>query len=134
MKRKDREILSGEDSHPIERIMSGAMAKIRTLVDADTIVGSPIVAPDGSVMIPVSQVSMGFVTGGGEYSDIVNHKKIEAFPFAGGSGAGVSVKPIGFLVDKGGSIKMVSIDEESPYTKLLGLIPKLVDTFTSADK
>jgi len=129
--KKDKEILAEEDSHPIERIMAGAMTKIRTMVDADTIVGSPIVTPDGTVMIPVSQVSMGFVTGGGEYSDINNNKKMESFPFAGGSGAGVSVKPIGFLVDNGNSVRMVSIDEESPYSKLLAMIPKVVESFVS---
>jgi sporulation protein YtfJ len=117
-----------EYEHPIERLMASSMTKIKSLVDTDTIVGNPVKTPDGTVVIPVSKVTMGFVTGGGEYSDINNNKKMETFPFAGGSGGGVSVSPIGFLVDNGKSIKIMTINGENAYDKLLNIVPDLVES------
>lgn len=117
-----------EYEHPIERLMASSMTKIKTLVDTDTIVGNPVKTPDGTVVIPFSKVTMGFVTGGGEYSDINNNKKMETFPFAGGSGGGISVSPIGFLVDNGKSIKIMPINGENAYDKLLDIVPELVES------
>lgn len=128
---KDQDTTLANEQHPIERIMTNAMTKIKTLVDTDTIIGTPVTTADGTMLIPVSQVSMGFLTGGGEYSDTGNSKKIEAFPFAGGSGAGVSVKPIGFLVNTGSVIKMISLDGENAYSKILDLVPKVIESFMS---
>ncbi|HHW89877.1 MAG TPA: sporulation protein YtfJ [Clostridiales bacterium] len=120
-------MISGYE-HPIERLMASSMTKIKSLVDTDTIIGNPVKTPDGTVVIPVSKVTMGFVTGGGEYSDINNNKKMETFPFAGGSGGGISVSPIGFLVDNGKTIKIMSINGENAYDKLLDIVPELVDS------
>lgn len=117
--------------HPIERIMDTAFIKIRTLVDADTIIGNPVTTADGVSIIPVSKVTMGFLTGGGEYSDM-NKESSSEYPFAGGSGAGVSVSPIGFLVSDGKTVKLINVDDKNPLDKFLGMIPGLVDAF--ADK
>ena len=68
----------------LEGLMSTSMEKIRELVDVNTIVGNPITSPDGTIIIPVSKVSFGFVSGG---SDIP--AKVEKDVFAGGSGAGI---------------------------------------------
>lgn len=126
-------MISGYE-HPIERLMSSSMTKLKTLVDTDTIVGNPVKTPDGTVVIPVSKVTMGFVTGGGEYSDINNNKKMETFPFAGGSGGGISVSPIGFLVDNGKTIKIMPINGENAYDKLLDIVPELIDSLVSDRK
>lgn len=115
-----------ENEHPIERIMDNALVKIKTFVDADTIVGSPVVTADGMSIVPISKISMGFLAGGGEYSDLSVVQKRE-FPFAGGSGAGVSVQPIGFLVSDGKTIKLVNIGEKSPLEKFLEIAPEIVD-------
>ncbi|NLC16845.1 MAG: sporulation protein YtfJ [Clostridiales bacterium] len=120
-------MISGYE-HPIERLMASSMTKIKSLVDTDTIVGNPVKTPDGTVIIPVSKVTMGFVTGGGEYSDINNNKKMETFPFAGGSGGGISVSPIGFLVDNGKTIKIMPVNGENAYDKLLDIVPELIDS------
>jgi len=112
--------------HPIERIMDNAFVKIRTIVDADTVIGNPVTTMDGTTIIPISKVTMGFVTGGGEYSDM-SREEYDEFPFAGGSGAGLTVSPVGFLVNDGKSIKIVNLnDNSSPYDKILGIIPKVV--------
>lgn len=115
-----------ENDHPIERIMDNALIKIRSFVDADTVVGTPVTTSDGMSFIPISRVSMGFLTGGGEYSDLSSEQKSE-YPFAGGSGAGVSVQPIGFLVSDGKSIKLVNIGEKNPLEKLMEITPEIVD-------
>ena len=121
-----------QPEHPIERLMNGSMSSIKALCDADTIVGTPVLLPDGKSIIPISRVSMGFLTGGGEYADLSAGKKNkEGFPFAGGSGGGLTVSPIGFLICDGDNIRMMPMNGEDGYDKLLGLIP---DTFESLIK
>lgn len=91
----------------LEGLMSTSMEKIRQLVDVNTIVGEPITAPDGTIIIPVSKVSFGFVSGG---SDVPAAPPKEIF--AGGSGAGVTIKPMTFVVIKtDGDVKLL---EASP--------------------
>jgi sporulation protein YtfJ len=91
----------------LEGMMSTSMEKIRELVDVNTIIGDPITAPDGTIIIPVSKVSFGFVSGG---TDVPSSTPKEIF--AGGSGAGVTIKPMTFLVVKtDGDVKML---EASP--------------------
>lgn len=115
------------EEHPIERIMDNAFVKMKGLISADTVIGEPITTADGVSIIPVSRVTMGFLTGGGEYSDM-SREEYTQYPFAGGSGAGMSVSPIGFLVNDGDGIKLVGVDDEGLYDKLLSLVPELVKT------
>jgi sporulation protein YtfJ len=114
-------------NHPIERIMDNAMTKIRTFAASDTIIGSPVCTTDGVSIIPISKVTMGFLTGGGEYSDL-SRENYSEYPFAGGSGAGVSISPVGFLVSDGKSIKLVNIDDKNAFEKLLDVIPEVLDS------
>lgn len=123
-----------EYEHPIERIMASSMTKIKSLIDTDTIVGNPVRTVDGTTIIPISRVTLGFVTGGGEYSDINNNKRMETFPFAGGSGGGVSVSPIGFLVDNGSTIKIMNINGDTAYDKLLDIVPELLEALKPEKK
>lgn len=119
-------IVQGNE-HPIERVMDNAFTKIRTLVDADTVVGNPVRTEDGVSIIPLSKVTMGFLTGGGEYSDMAQ-QNLSEYPFAGGSGAAVSVSPIGFLVSDGKSVKIIRMDDKNPFDKILGLVPDVVES------
>ena len=115
------------NEHPVERVMDNAFTKIRTLVDADTVIGNPVITEDGVSIIPLSKVTMGFLTGGGEYSDMAQQNLAE-YPFAGGSGAAVSVSPIGFLVSDGKSVKVIKMDDKNPFDKILNLIPDLMES------
>ncbi|GHU98730.1 sporulation protein YtfJ [Clostridia bacterium] len=127
--------ITEKPEHPIERLMSDSMINIRTLSDTDTVIGTPVTTADGKTILPVSRVSMGFMTGGGEYSDMsANKKNKEGFPFAGGSGGGVTISPIGFLVSEGGSLKLMSLEGESGYEKILGLVPELVASLLKSGK
>ena len=114
------------NEHPVERVMDNAFNKIRTLVDADTVIGNPVITADGESIIPLSKVTMGFLTGGGEYSDMAQ-QNLSEYPFAGGSGAAVSVAPIGFLVSDGKRVKIIKMDDKNPFDKILNLIPEVVD-------
>ena len=116
------------NERPIERLMDNAFVRIKGLVSADTVIGNPVNTADGMSIIPVSRVTMGFLTGGGEYSD-ATRENYSDYPFAGGSGAGVSVSPVGFLVNDGKSIKLVGVDDKSLYDKILSLVPDIIGAF-----
>ncbi len=113
---------SNRTEHPIESIMDNAFGKIRALTDTDTIVGEPIVMPDGTTVVPVSKISVGIVTGGGEYG-----KKTNDYPFAGASGAGMSVSPICFLVSDGRTVKMLNVgDSKNTLDRIVETVPDIV--------
>ena len=107
--------------HPIESIMDSAFGKIRALTDADIIVGEPIVTADGTSIIPISKISVGVVSGGGEYG-----KKVSEYPFAGASGAGMSVLPVCFLVSDGKSVRMLNVGSKSTLDKVMETVPDVV--------
>lgn len=111
----------GENS--IKSIMDTTMEKLRAIVDADTIVGTPIVS--GNVtMIPVSKVSFGMATGGSDFQC----KNGSSPLFGGGGGAGVSINPIAFIVINGDNVKMLPINNESTaIDKAVALAPELIE-------
>ena len=93
----------------IKDMMSAAIDNLSSLVDANTIVGKPFTSDDGTVIIPISKVTMGFLTGGGEYGKVKSFAKDLSMPFAGGNGAVISMKPAGFLVDDGSGMKLINV-------------------------
>lgn len=117
---------------PIERVMNNAFARMKGLIGADTVVGNPVTTADGTSIVPISRVTMGFLTGGGEYSDLSRER--DEFPFAGGSGAGVSVSPVCFLVSDGKSVRLVPVDEKNAYDKLVDSVTSLVEAIVSKKK
>ena len=115
--------------HPIERIMDTAFNKLRTVVSADTIIGSPVFTQDGVSIFPISRVTLGFIKGGGEYGET----KTANYPFAGGSGTGVSVTPIGFLVCDAKGVKVTTLDDKPLYEKLIDLAPEILKSILKKD-
>lgn len=110
--------------HPINGLMDTTMKKIKELVDVNTIIGDPITTPDGTTIIPVSKVSYGFASGG---SDLPT-KKENRECFGGGSGAGVTITPIGFLSITSGNVKMIPIEKfDSPVDRAVSMIPEAFD-------
>jgi sporulation protein YtfJ len=130
-------------SHPIENIMQTTMDSIRNMVDVNTIVGDTVVMGDGTVIIPISKVSFGFVAGGGEYGNAAGgqSQKGEAqarsndYPFAGGAGAGVCISPMAFLVVTEGEVNLLPVQFNSSCERLLNRVPEVVsqlkELFTS---
>ncbi|MEE1061766.1 MAG: GerW family sporulation protein [Ruminococcus sp.] len=120
--------------HPIGNLMDTTMNKIKEMVDVNTIVGEPIHSPDGTLIIPVSKVSYGFAAGG---SDLPT-KKENKDCFGGGSGAGITIHPVAFLVVYKGDVKLVPVDQkDGAAERVVGMIPdmlgKVKDVF-SKDK
>lgn len=99
------------------------MEKIHEMVDVNTIIGDPITSPDGTIVIPVSKVSFGFVSGGSDLPVQAAEK------FAGGSGAGVTVKPVAFIIiKKDGEVKLLEVGAKgSPVDGIIEAVPGLVE-------
>ena len=114
-----------KSENKIKELMATAMNDLNSLIDANTVVGTPFKSEDGTTVIPVSKVTMGFMTGGGEYGEIKKIKDNNTLPFAGGSSAVISVKPSGFLINNGKGIKLINLPDD-PITKLLEGIDKFV--------
>ena len=128
-----------EGGNQINELMSSAIEKIKGLIEENTVIGVPFETKEGTIIIPITKISVGFVSGGGEYNaDYKEFKKAERYPFAGGTGAGVSMQPEGFLVIKNDVCKLIRVDEKSAYEKLLETIPtvisKITPIFTKEDK
>lgn len=116
------------ENHPINEVLQTTMAKIRELVDANTVVGQPIETQDGVTLIPVSHLSFGFATGGSDFGKTPNVTK----NFGGGAGAGVNVTPVAFLIVKDGNVRILPV---APAAKDSGgraveLIPEMFDKIT----
>ncbi len=100
------------------------------MTDADIIVGNPIIMPDGTTVVPISKISIGIVTGGGEYSQ----KQQSEYPFAGASGAGMSVSPVCFLVSDGKSVRMLNVGSKSMFDKVVETVPDVVGSIFGKKK
>lgn len=123
------------ETHPIEGLMKSAMNSIKDMVDVNTIIGEPIETTNNMVIIPISKVCFGFAAGGSEFhSETVNEykkkdKEEEAtyrLPFGGGSGAGVSISPVAFIIVMQDAIKVLPIEHTSAIDKLMDYVPDLM--------
>lgn len=117
------------DKHPIESIMTTTMENIRDMIDVNTVIGEAIPTADGCTVIPISRVSFGFVAGGGEYT-VPCHGRSDAaatdrdLPFAGGTGAGVTVQPLGFLVTGPDQVRLLPAQPYAPIDRIIELVPQ----------
>lgn len=116
----------------IENLMVTTIEKIREMVDANTVMGDPITADDGTILIPVSKISYGFASGG---ADIPSKKTELRTSFGGGAGAGVTVSPLAFIVIKDGDAKLLQIQSfDNPADRIIGMAPELIDKISSLFK
>ena len=123
-------------NHPIEGLMLTDMNSIEDMIDVNTIIGEPIETNNGIVIIPISKVSFGFAAGGSEFKGetVDEYKKKDKdesiqyrLPFGGGSGAGVSINPISFLVVQQDKVKLLPVNHTSCVDKILDYIPEVID-------
>ena len=122
--------------HPIEGLMTTAMNSIQDMIDVNTIIGEPIETSNNIVIIPISKVSFGFAAGGSEFKgetidEYTKRDKEEAIqyrlPFGGGSGAGVTINPIAFLVIQSNNVKLMPVNHTSSLDKLLDYMTDLIE-------
>lgn len=123
-------------NHPIEALMETAMNSINEMVDVNTIIGEPIETKNGMVIIPISKVCFGFAAGGSEFKGetIDEYKRKEKeeevqyrLPFGGGSGAGISINPVAFVIVQKDTIKVLPIEHTSAIDKLIDFVPDLME-------
>ena len=111
--------------HPIGQLMRTTLENIKDMVDVNTVIGDAIAAANGATVIPVSKVSFGFVSGGGEY-DGSRPPEME-LPFAGGSGAGVTVQPVGFRVVNEEGVKVLPAQHVTAFDRAVNAAPQLME-------
>ena len=114
----------------LSEMMNATMEKLREMVDVNCVVGNPITTPDGTTLIPVSKVTFGFASGGSDGTNV---------RYGAGSGAGVAITPMAFMVVNSGNVRMIYIDPptNSSLDKLIDMVPGVIDKFTkekAADK
>lgn len=127
--------------HPIEKILNTSMNSIKDMIDVNTIVGDAIQVSNNTVIIPISKVSFGFASGGSEFKgeaiDEYNKKDKDEqiqyrLPFGGGSGAGVSINPIAFLIVQTDIVKLLPVDHSTSMDKILDYMPDLIEKANNA--
>lgn len=146
-----------ENEHPIESLMRTTLDSIKNMVDVNTILGDPVETPDGKVIVPISRVTFGFAAGGTEYEPAGQEEgggrshsgpssggstgqdggkgqqgqglreESRLLPFGGGSGAGISIQPVGFLVVGHDEMRLLPVDQQVLYDRLLDLAPRLLE-------
>ncbi|MBS4195006.1 GerW family sporulation protein [Lederbergia citri] len=123
------------DEHPIQGVMSTAMENLKEMIDVNTIIGDPVETPDGGVILTVSKVGFGFAMGGSEFksggssdgggsSSEDEGGQSSYLPFGGGSGGGVSITPIAFLIVNKHGVNMLHLEQNTHLLeKMIDLAP-----------
>lgn len=117
----------------IDGILERTAEQLVSLVDVNTVIGKPIVTASGAEVIPFTKVTMGYLSGGGEYGEVKTLKEDEVYPFAGGAGTVVNLKPAGFLIDDGTGCRVVKITDD-PIDGLIEKAGELVGKLAKRDE
>lgn len=116
------------NKHELENLMRSTMENLRDMIDVNTVIGDVVETSDGTSIVPISKVSFGFASGGSEFGNSTTlRKEEEKYPFGGGSGAGVSVKPIAFLIVKDGMVRLQPVDYDTTVDRIVDSIPQFVE-------
>ena len=119
-----------EKNKRIDRLIDASVVTLNDLADVDTVIGKPIVTASGFQIIPFSKVTMGSLSGGGEYGDVKVVKETDSMPFAGASGSVVSMKPMGFIVDDGKTCRLVRVTDQ-PIDNLIEKASEIIQNVTA---
>ena len=113
------------ENNPIGELMQNTMENVRNILKVDTVVGDPIYTPDGITLVPISRISVGFGGGGVEFSK----KEGENRPYGGGNATGVKIEPMGFLIIKDGTVRMINVTPPANNTvdRVIELVPQVMD-------
>ncbi|MGN1402610.1 MAG: GerW family sporulation protein [Bacillus sp. (in: firmicutes)] len=121
--------------HPIQGLMSAAMENLKEMVDVNTIIGDPVETPDGSVILTVSKVGFGFGAGGSEFNGAGLHAAGTGptkLPFGGGSGGGVSITPVAFLIVNSSGVRLLHLDQNTHLLeRIMDMAPGAVEKIQS---
>lgn len=120
--------------HPIENIMETSMEQLKEIADVNTVVGKPIMAGEKTVILPISKVTLGFLSGGGEYGqkggpvkksgEMLDTAEKQTYPFAGTAVAGMSLTPMGFLYVNEEKVRLLSTSYATPIERIMDAVPQ----------
>ena len=111
----------------VENVLNSAIDGLKNMIDVNSVIGDPVKLSDTTTVIPVSKVSMGFVSGGSSFGKISSNDN-----FGGGAGGGIKISPVAFLVVNDGNVRLVNVSDCPDQTdKLLSKIPELIDQVSS---
>lgn len=120
-------------AHPIENIMKTTMEQLKEMVDVNTIVGDPVMTGSDTIIIPVSRVCLGFLSGGGEYGptkaarrDGMDHPEEGRFPFAGTSVGGLNLTPMAFLAITDGVVHVLPANYSCTLDRIIEMVPETI--------
>lgn len=117
-----------ENKHKLENLMRSTMENLRDMIDVNTVIGDTIETGDGNYIVPISKVSFGFASGGSEFGTLSKRDDVDGYPFGGGTGAGVSVKPVAFLVIKGDNVRLLHMDYDTTVDRVIDYIPNFLES------
>ena len=122
-------------NHPLPDMMGATMQKLREMVDVNTIIGDPIETPDSVTILPVSKVKIGYAGGGSDFAT-KNYPANRDNAFGGGSGAGITMTPVAFLIIKGESVRLLPIAEppSGAVDRLVEMLPDLIEQISALTK
>lgn len=117
------------NQHPVESLMKSTMENLKEMIDVNTVIGDAVETKDGSYIIPISKVTFGFVSGGSEFGNVSigPGDNISNHPFGGGSGAGITVKPVAFLVLRHDVVRLLPVEQNNTYDRIVDSIPQIID-------
>lgn len=115
-------------NHPLSDMMTSTMAKIKDMIDVNTVIGDPITTPDGTTILPVTKVSIGYGSGGSDFATKSTPANRDN-SFGGGAGGSIKITPVAFLVLREGSVRMLPIAEPASTSmdRLIEQLPDLID-------
>ena len=124
---------------PVENLMRTTMESIKKMIDVNTVVGDPVETKDGTIAIPISRVCYAFVAGGGDLAKKNDEKQDtdaldNSYPFAGGTGAGVTIMPIGFLTSSNGQLRMLPVAYNNTVDKIIDMVPNFIENIDNMIK
>lgn len=110
-------------------VLNASITKIKEMTDVNTIIGDPITTPNGTTVIPISRLSCGFAAGG---SDLPSKSQPQSGLFGGGTGAGITIEPIAFLVIQNNNVRVMQVEPYyGPVDRALEKVPEVIDKITS---
>lgn len=118
--------MENEKVNPIGELMQTTMENVKNILQVDTVVGDPIITPDGITLVPISKITIGFGGGGVEFGP---KRKDGPQPYGGGNATGVKIEPFGFLVIKDGVVRMINVTPPANTTvdRIIDLVPQVMD-------
>lgn len=120
--------------YELEGLFSASMDGLKGMIDTDTVIGKPIITADGTTIIPITRLSVGYGMGGWNLDASKGNENTKNDSLTAGAGGGVTVSPIGFLVVSNGDVKILNLNSTTPFDKICDSLPAAIDSIAGLIK